>query len=452
MAKLYAAILALALALLSSAYTWSFASQPTQCGNVSISVSGGSPPYRVLVIPYGSSPLPNNIEARKIQDEPFPGTSSDLSFKLNYPADSQFVAVLSDSTGFGSGGTSVGVSVLTSSDASCFDATQNVKPEFFYSIVPAGVITQCEPTRIWWDSSTVQGQPTFQGIIPGGQSFEIPEGAITNVASQGTGFSWTPPLRGMTTLLLVGGDNRGTGTAGSTLYIVNSGSNDGSCLNSTSPSSTAGSPAGGTYSTGTGTAANSPSTTGSGSGGGSGGGSSDDSSKSSPNVGAIAGGTIGGVALLLALFLVGLFFMRRRRLHKTGKERPDLLTTDEGDEGGATRNELPQYYQPEPFTVPDPTAGRSSVGGLTADDRRTSGLTDADGRPISGIMSSESRSATPDPSTSMSTSTRKSAPMRQMRPVNIIQHADAGPSVANLPAEEEPETVELPPAYTNIRK
>jgi hypothetical protein len=39
---------------------------------------------------------------------------------------------------------------------------------------------------------------------------------------------------------------------------------------------------------------------------------------------------------------------------------------------------------------------------------------------------------------------------RQLRPVNIIQHDDAG--VANEAAEGEPETVELPPAYTNIRK
>ena len=37
-----------------------------------------------------------------------------------------------------------------------------------------------------------------------------------------------------------------------------------------------------------------------------------------------------------------------------------------------------------------------------------------------------------------------------LRPVNVIQHEDAGPS---LPADTaEPETVELPPAYTNIRK
>jgi hypothetical protein len=94
MANLAAAVLALALPLFADAYTWQFKSQPTQCGNVSISVSGGgSPPYEVLIIPVGSSPLPNNIEARKIQDQTG-FTSSDISFKLNFPADSQFVAVV----------------------------------------------------------------------------------------------------------------------------------------------------------------------------------------------------------------------------------------------------------------------------------------------------------------------------------------------------------------------
>jgi hypothetical protein len=149
---------------------------------------------------------------------------------------------------------------------------------------------------------------------------------------------------------------------------------------------------------------------------------------------------VGGVALLLAIVLIALFFLRRRRLHRQEKVRPDLLMADDGDEGsGAARNELPQFYQPEPFMVEDPTAGRASLGART----------DSGGRPISTVLS-ESRSGTPDPSTSMSGRTGKSAPMRQMRPVNVIQHADAGPSVA--PAEEEPETVELPPAYTNIRK
>ena len=89
------------------------------------------------------------------------------------------------------------------------------------------------------------------GIIPGGESFAIPQGQITTVQSQGTGFSWTPSLRGGTTFILVGGDARGNGTAGNVVYTVGSGINNvESCLNNSSPSSTPGSPAGGSYPTG----------------------------------------------------------------------------------------------------------------------------------------------------------------------------------------------------------
>lgn len=84
-------------------------------------------------------------------------------------------------------------------------------------------------------------------MIPGGQSFTIPESSITNVQSEGTGFNWTPAIRGGTTLIVVGGDDRGAGKGGSVLYVVSSG--DGSCLDSSSPSSTPGSPAGGSYPT-----------------------------------------------------------------------------------------------------------------------------------------------------------------------------------------------------------
>jgi len=118
------------------------------------------------------------------------------------------------------------------------------------------------------------------------------------------------------------------------------------------------------------------------------------------------------------------------------------------------RNELPEYYQPEPFNVPDPLQAAH-----TEEDGRTS-----DGRPLSGYTSA-SRSGTPDllgfglgsagvggNSSAGTSSAGRKGQMRNMRPVNVIQHDDAGPS-ENVPlAEEEPETVELPPAYTNIRK
>jgi len=432
----------------SAAWVWTFQNTPQQCKNLTITITGsdGIPPYRALIVPVGPTTLPNNTEVRRIMDQPFQGNATTLNFQLNYPANSQFVAVISDSSGFGSGGTSVAAQVTTSSDSSCFDPTKDVQPDFVFSIEPPSQLVQCQPMRIWWDNNTVHSTPNFLGVIPGGQSFPIPEDQITNVQSQGTGFTWIPSLRSGTTLIIVGGDSRGNGTAGSSLGTVSNGPfNNGTCLTNTSPSSTPGSPAGGSYPTSV--------------SGGTGGGAS-----SSNNTGAIVGGVVGGIAFLLCIGIVFFFFRRHKRRRSKIHARPDLFTGDEGDDepqmsgagvnaqqnGAARRNELPEYYQPEPFNVPDPlqTARSDDDGGTS------------EGRPLSGYTLM-SRSQTPDllglglGSAGMSSTTssggRKGA-VRQMRPVNVIQHDDAGPSEHAPLAEDEPETVELPPAYTNIRK
>src|SRR5216684_457019 len=82
--------------LLANAYTWQFTSQPRQCQDLSLSIdgSGGQPPYSLVIIPSGASPLPKNTEVRTILNMPFSGTSTTLSFKLNYPESSSFVAVV----------------------------------------------------------------------------------------------------------------------------------------------------------------------------------------------------------------------------------------------------------------------------------------------------------------------------------------------------------------------
>ena len=93
--------------------------------------------------------------------------------------------------------------------------------------------------------------PFFQGVIPGGESFSVPvpTNNLTKVANEGLGFDWTPSVRTGTTVVLIGGDDRGPGSGGSSTYIINFGDN--SCLSDSSPSSTAGSPAGGSYPTST---------------------------------------------------------------------------------------------------------------------------------------------------------------------------------------------------------
>lgn len=74
------------------AYSWQFDGTPTQCSNVSLSItgSGGTAPYTMLMVPSGPSPL--SIEARRIQQFTFDGTS--LTFDVNYPENSEFIAVV----------------------------------------------------------------------------------------------------------------------------------------------------------------------------------------------------------------------------------------------------------------------------------------------------------------------------------------------------------------------
>lgn len=77
-------------------YSFSIANTPQQCQNLTISISGsGTPPYRAVIIPFGPSPLQNNVEVRKIMDLNFTGSSTLLSFKFPYPENSQFVVVVS---------------------------------------------------------------------------------------------------------------------------------------------------------------------------------------------------------------------------------------------------------------------------------------------------------------------------------------------------------------------
>jgi hypothetical protein len=84
----------LVLLPLVSAYSWSFQNQPRQCQNLNITIDGtGQPPYSVLILPFGATPLPNNVEARIIVNIPFDGTTA--NFQLKYPSNSQFVAVVS---------------------------------------------------------------------------------------------------------------------------------------------------------------------------------------------------------------------------------------------------------------------------------------------------------------------------------------------------------------------
>src|SRR5713226_7413208 len=82
--------------LLANAYTWQFTSQPVQCRNISLSIQGsGQPPYSLLLLYTGPIPFQKSTEFRKNHNIPFSGTS--VSFMLDYPETSTFVAVVRSS-------------------------------------------------------------------------------------------------------------------------------------------------------------------------------------------------------------------------------------------------------------------------------------------------------------------------------------------------------------------
>ena len=91
-----AVVLVAELASFVAAYSFNIVSTPRQCESLTVQItgSGGQAPYSLLIIPFGPSPLPNAIEARRITNVPF-NTSTSVDFQLRFPENSQFVAVVS---------------------------------------------------------------------------------------------------------------------------------------------------------------------------------------------------------------------------------------------------------------------------------------------------------------------------------------------------------------------
>ncbi|KJA14566.1 hypothetical protein HYPSUDRAFT_1071961 [Hypholoma sublateritium FD-334 SS-4] len=432
------------------AYTWSFEEDPSQCGQLTVAITGndGTPPFHILIAPFGPSPLPNGVETRGVLDIPFAGSQREVQFQLTYPASSQFVAVVSDASSFASGGTSVATMVKNSNDSSCFDATSTVQFDFVFNISPiVNQVVQCKALRIWWDPTMVQGTPNFLGIIPGGQSFIIQEGSITtdSTGNTGTGFSWTPSLRAGTTFLLTGGDPRGNGTGGAVSYVVALGNDVDSCLSNNSPSSTPGSPAGGSIPTstpGSTTGASVPtlaSTSGS------------VGSSTSTSVGAttgVSGGglpsatvrtiaivsVVGGVVIVVVLALVYILRRRNRAQGLYGRRRDGVPGEGDSDgtpypTGGMRSHRQAHAYQPSPFVLGDLGPNSWAARGFA---------------PPQKVYESFGGSTSAQTLQSGGTSSGRASHM-----INYVPRNDDGPNLtaSQGSAQELAVTIDMPPAY-----
>lgn len=242
-------------------------------------------------------------------------------------------------------------------------------------------------------------------VVPGGQSFVVPEGAITT-NSDGTGFSWAPSFVNGTAFVLVGGDNRGNGTGGSGTYTIKPSTNTVHCSSTTSSSIASGTFVGTTYPTMTPSSTGNPTVP------------VTPSTRVRANIPAIVGGTVGSfvfVFLLVACFL--LLFCRRhsRKIEEKRAQMEPIAFT-------VLNNNITPVGRTQSKYIATSTTGRSG----TVD--ALSSLRD------SGISVGED-------------TTRSSGKGgTRMGPDNIIRHEDAGPS------RIEEEVTELPPAYNELRR
>lgn len=84
------------LPALVKAFSFQFTDQPSQCGNATVQITGsGTPPYSLLLVPFGPPTTADGVEVRRIQHIQFDSATS-LNLKFLYPANSQFVAVVCD--------------------------------------------------------------------------------------------------------------------------------------------------------------------------------------------------------------------------------------------------------------------------------------------------------------------------------------------------------------------
>ena len=113
-------------------------------------------------------------------------------------------------------------------------------PSFTFALSPTDV-AECQDVRIYWTAANVQGfvfslyfalnnsftlphrTPSFLSVIPDGAFGSIPLGRIDTQTGLGTGFTWRPPVTASTNLIIVGSDNRGTGSGGFISNIVSPG-------------------------------------------------------------------------------------------------------------------------------------------------------------------------------------------------------------------------------------
>ncbi|KAK7694758.1 hypothetical protein QCA50_001946 [Cerrena zonata] len=299
-------------------FTFTF-SNPTQCDNFAVSWTGGTAPYTLTLTPVFGTPRIMNIP-----DSSFSNGKGTYETQLVFAKDKQFLATMSDASGFGTGGTSdvlkVGASV---GNQNCNTTDPGV--DFFFELNTA--LQQCRPFT--FDNYVGAQQPiTITGIIPGGQSF------ILNPPTGPTSFDWVADVAAGTSIMFVLTDSKGRKGGSSDIRPV-SVSDDTTCLDSTSPTSASITPSP-TGSQAASTGVTSPTS------------GADNTSSSHKVSGAVIAGAIAAVLFAIATIVVLVIFVMRRRKNE-GHQRFGSIDLNDSPPGPIDLHNAP-VINPYPMT------------------------------------------------------------------------------------------------------
>jgi len=260
---------------------------PTQCDDLTLSWTGGTAPFQLHLIPVFGTP--RNIS---IPPSAFTNGQGSYSTQLPFAKDQKFILTMSDSTGFGAGGTTQVLVAGPSKGGTCDTA----QPTVDFTFMLNSALQQCRP--FVFSGYTAAVQPvTIMGIIPGGTSF------VLNPPVGPTEYGWNTNVAQETSMIFMMVDSQGRQGGSSDLRIVGNSADKG-CLDASSPSSTTARPSS--------TSTTSPTS------------SATDSPTPGLSIAAIAGTAIGGFLFLAVLVTLGLFCLRKRQGSKKRSSAVDL--------------------------------------------------------------------------------------------------------------------------------
>ncbi|OCF72666.1 hypothetical protein I204_07050 [Kwoniella mangroviensis CBS 8886] len=203
---------------------------PTQCSTANITWEGGQSPFSLTIIPAFDYPSTLSIPDSNYDSSSGKGS---YSWTVNYPKDTQFVVMMSDGSGTGTGGVSP-LYKVGSGSTSC--NSRSDETDFLFYLNETS-LTQCDPVSIYWDNSAVT-PVSILGAIPGGQVFQL-----VSVNDKTNSLVWNTNIASNTQIIIAAFDSGTHGQGGSSALMTIGSSSDNSCINDQSPSSTtAGSP------------------------------------------------------------------------------------------------------------------------------------------------------------------------------------------------------------------